>query len=187
MLKLKLQYFDHLMQSANSLEKPLMLRKVESKRKRGWQDEMVGWHDWVNGHEFEQIPEDRKGLESLMCCSPWDRKESDKTSWLSNNKHNSGNTRKGTVTKGGNLVNLNGRKMWKERSFCGNKDDVLFSLPYVLLTFWGKTLCREHLKKSSKNSLNTGNIWFYKTTARRQSFHFQRKPRSTSIPRRTSE
>ena len=107
--------------------------------------------------------------------------------WTTINKHSSGNTRKGTVTKGGNLVNLNSRKMWKERSFCGNKDDVLFLLPYVLLTFWGKTLCREHLKKSSKNSLNTGNIWFYKTTAHRQRFHFQRKPRSTSIPRHTSE
>ena len=42
-------------------------------------------------------------------------------------------------------------------------------------------------KKSSKNSLNTGNIWFYKTTAHRQGFHFQRKPRSMSIPKRTSE
>ena len=44
MLKLKLQYFGHLMQRADSLEKPLMLGKTESRRRRKWQDEMVGWH-----------------------------------------------------------------------------------------------------------------------------------------------
>ena len=44
MLKLKLQYFGHLMQKANSLEKTLMLGKIKGKRRRGRQDEMVGWH-----------------------------------------------------------------------------------------------------------------------------------------------
>ena len=47
MLKLKLQYFGHLMQKAESLEKTLMLEKTEGKRRRGWrgtEDEMVGWH-----------------------------------------------------------------------------------------------------------------------------------------------
>ena len=44
MLKLKLQYFDHLMQRADSFEKTLMLGKIEGRRKRGRQDEMVGWH-----------------------------------------------------------------------------------------------------------------------------------------------
>ena len=44
MLKLKLQYFGHLMQRANSLEKILMLREIEGKRRRRRQDEMVGWH-----------------------------------------------------------------------------------------------------------------------------------------------
>ena len=53
MLKLKLQYFDHLMQRTDSLEKTLMLGKIESRRRRGWQDEMVGRHHWLNGHEFE--------------------------------------------------------------------------------------------------------------------------------------
>ena len=43
-LKLKLQYFGHLMQRANSLEKTLMLTKIESRRKRECQDEMVGWY-----------------------------------------------------------------------------------------------------------------------------------------------
>ena len=44
MLKLKLQYFDHLMQRANLLEKTLMLGKIEGRRRKERQDEMVGWH-----------------------------------------------------------------------------------------------------------------------------------------------
>ena len=44
MLKLKLQYFDHLIQRADSLEKTLMLGKIVGRRRRGRQDEMVGWH-----------------------------------------------------------------------------------------------------------------------------------------------
>ena len=44
LLKLKLQYFGHLMRRADSLEKTLMLGKIEARRKRGRQDEMVGWH-----------------------------------------------------------------------------------------------------------------------------------------------
>ena len=44
MLKLKLQYFGHLMGRVDSLEKTLMLGKLEDRRRRGQQDEMVGWH-----------------------------------------------------------------------------------------------------------------------------------------------
>ena len=51
MLKLKLQYFGHLMQRADSLEKILMLGKTEEKGTT--EDEMVGWHHRFNGHEFE--------------------------------------------------------------------------------------------------------------------------------------
>ena len=54
MLKLKLQYFGHLMQRTDSLEKTLMLGKTEGRRRRGRQDEMVGWHHQCDGHEFEQ-------------------------------------------------------------------------------------------------------------------------------------
>ena len=39
------------------------------------EDEMVGCHHWLNGHEFEQAPRDREGQGSLACCSPWGRKE----------------------------------------------------------------------------------------------------------------
>ena len=52
MLKLKLQYFGHLMRRADSLEKTLMLGKSEGRRRRGRQDEMVGWHHRLNGHGF---------------------------------------------------------------------------------------------------------------------------------------
>ena len=54
MLKLKLQYFGHLMQRTKSLEKTLILGKIEGRRRRGQQDEMVAWHHQLNGHELEQ-------------------------------------------------------------------------------------------------------------------------------------
>ena len=52
-LMLKLQYFGHLMQKTDSLEKILMLEKTEGRKRRGKQDEMVGWHHQLDGHEFE--------------------------------------------------------------------------------------------------------------------------------------
>ena len=78
-LRLKLQYFGHLMQRANSLEKTLILGKIEGKRRRMTEDEMVGWHHRLDGHEFEQALGDSEGLGSLECCSPWGRKETDMT------------------------------------------------------------------------------------------------------------
>ena len=53
MLKLKLQYFGHLMRRVDSLEKALMLGGIGGRRRRGRQDEMAGWHHRLNGHEFE--------------------------------------------------------------------------------------------------------------------------------------
>ena len=53
MLKLKLQTFGHLMQRTDLLEKTLMLGKIEGRTKRGQQNEMVGWHHGLNGHESE--------------------------------------------------------------------------------------------------------------------------------------
>ena len=52
MLMLKLQYFGHLMWRIDSLEKTLMLGNIEGRRRRGWQDEMVGWHHRLSGHEI---------------------------------------------------------------------------------------------------------------------------------------
>ena len=72
MLKLKLQYFGHLMEGADSLEKTLLLGKIEGKRRRGRQRMR-----WLDGHEFEQAPGVGDGQGSLACCSPWGRKELD--------------------------------------------------------------------------------------------------------------
>ena len=81
-LKLKFQYFGHLMWRVDLLEKTLTLGKIECRRRGGWQDEMVGWHHRLNRHEFEQAPGvgDRQG--GLACCSPWGRKDSDMTEQL---------------------------------------------------------------------------------------------------------
>ena len=53
MLKLKLQYFGHLMQRAASLEKTLVLGDGGQEERRVTEDEMVGWHHQLNGYEFE--------------------------------------------------------------------------------------------------------------------------------------
>ena len=53
MLRLKLQYFGHLMQRVDSLEKTLMLRGIGGRRKRGRQDKMAGWHHGLDGCESE--------------------------------------------------------------------------------------------------------------------------------------
>ena len=82
MLKLKLQYFGHLMWRTDLLEKTLMLGKVEGRRRSVWQDEMAEWYQWLDGHEFEQALGVSDGQGSLVCCSPWGCKESDTTELL---------------------------------------------------------------------------------------------------------
>ena len=51
------------------------------------EDKMVGWHHWLNGHEFEQTLGDSEGQGSLPCCSLWGHGESDITWWLNNNNN----------------------------------------------------------------------------------------------------
>ena len=78
MLKLKLQCFGHLMGTADSLEKTLMLGKIEGKRRRGRQ--RVRWLDGItNGHEFGSALGVGDGQGGLACCSLWGHKESDTT------------------------------------------------------------------------------------------------------------
>ena len=68
------------MQRTDSFEKTLMLGKIEGKEEKGLTvDEMVGWHPRLDGHEFEQAPGVSDGQGSLMYCSPWGCKESDRT------------------------------------------------------------------------------------------------------------
>ena len=97
-LMLKFHYFGHLMRRADSLEKDPEATKDWVKEEKGaTEDEMVGWHHWLNGHEFEQTPGDSGGQESLACCNPRGCKEFDTTWWL-NNKNN-----KVTLHKAGDI------------------------------------------------------------------------------------
>ena len=64
-----------------------MLGRIEGRRRRTTEDEMVGWHHQLNEHEFEQTQGENEGQERLACCSPWSHKESDMTQQL--NKSNS--------------------------------------------------------------------------------------------------
>ena len=82
MLKPKLQCFGHLMQRTDSLEKNLMLGKIESRRRRGhrgWDGSITSptWRTWVWASSGVGA-----GEGSLACCSPWGWKELDMTEWL---------------------------------------------------------------------------------------------------------
>ena len=81
MLKLKLQYSGHLMQRTNSQGKTHS-GKDRGHEKGATENEMIGWHHWLNGHEFEQTPENSEGQGSLACCSSWDCKVWDTTEQL---------------------------------------------------------------------------------------------------------
>ena len=81
MLRLKLQYFGHLMRRANSFERTLMLGKIEDGRRRGQQ--RIRWLDGIHvGHVFGWAPGVGDGQGGLAWCSPWGRKESDMTEQL---------------------------------------------------------------------------------------------------------
>ena len=89
MLKLKTQYFGHLIWRDDTLEKTLMLGKTEGKRRRWWQrmrwlDGITSWTS-LNGHEFEPTPGDSEWQGSLVCCSLWCHKElhmTERLNWL---------------------------------------------------------------------------------------------------------
>ena len=85
MLNLKLQLWPPDVKS-QLIGKELVVGKDWRQEEKGMtEDEMVGWHHWLNGHEFEQTPGDDKGQGSLVCCSPWGHKELDTTERLNNN------------------------------------------------------------------------------------------------------
>ena len=108
MLKLKFQYFSHLIRRTDLLKKTLMLGNIEGggegeqQEKGTTQDEMSGWHLQINGHEFEQAPGVGDGQRSLVCCSPCGRKESDTTEWL-------------------NEDDTSPRKVFQKTAWCTNK------------------------------------------------------------------
>ena len=80
MLKLKLQYFGYLMWRIDSFGKDPIAGKDWKQEEKGLtEDEMVGWHHQLHGHEFEQAPGVGDGQGSLACSSPWGHEESDMT------------------------------------------------------------------------------------------------------------
>ena len=88
MLKLKLRYFGHLMKRAGSLEKTLMLRKIEGRRKMGWQ--RMRWLDSITNSMDMSLSKlwDSEVQGNLASCSPWGCKESDMTwDWTTTNEY----------------------------------------------------------------------------------------------------
>ena len=75
MLKLKFQYFGHLMQTDDSLEKSCCWERSGQKEKRTWGDEMAGWHHQCNEHELRQALGMGEGQAGLPCCNPWGHRE----------------------------------------------------------------------------------------------------------------
>ena len=82
MLKLKLQYFGHLMWRVDSLEKTDAGRDWGQEEKGTTEDEMAGWHHRLDGHEFGWTPGVGDGQGGLACCNSWGHKESDTTERL---------------------------------------------------------------------------------------------------------
>ena len=80
---------------------------------------MVGWHHWLDGHEFEQAPRDGEGQGSLVCCRPWGHKESDTTERLDNIQHQ--------------VQNLEKTQNWCwSKFFHFRKPFIIFPLPIAL-------------------------------------------------------
>ena len=84
MLKLKLQYFGHLRGRTDSGKDPDAGKDWRQEEKGMTEDEMVGWHHWLNGREFEQTVGDDEGPGGLVWCSSWGCSQSDMTERLNN-------------------------------------------------------------------------------------------------------
>ena len=89
MLKLKFQNLGLLMWKSQFIVKdPDTGNDWRQEEKWKTDDEMVGWHRWLTGHEFEHTLGDGEPQGSLVCCSPWGCKELDMTEQLNNNNNN---------------------------------------------------------------------------------------------------
>ena len=84
-LKLKLQYFGHLMWRVTIGKDPDAGKDWRQEEKRMTEDEMLGWNHWLDGQKFKQALGDGEGQGDLACFSQWGHKELDMTEWLNNN------------------------------------------------------------------------------------------------------
>ena len=82
MLKLKLQYFGHLMWRSDSLEDRDAGKDQRQEEEGTTEDKVVGWNHQLDGHEYEQAPGVGDGQGSLACCRPWGGKEMNTTQRL---------------------------------------------------------------------------------------------------------
>jgi len=115
-LKLKLQYFGHLMRRADSLEKTDAGRDWVQEEKGTTEDEMAGWHHRLDGREFEWTPGVGDGQGGLVYCDSWGRKESDTTELL-------------------NWTELNNEQCWASFPVCVSHLYVFVCLS-LFSTFW---------------------------------------------------
>ena len=112
MLKLKLQYFGPPDVKNRFIGKDPDAEKDWRQEEKGMtEDEMVGWHHWLNGHEFKQALGVCDGQGNLVCCSPWDCKESDVTEWLNWIEHTCAKVR--TVSS----FASRGKRCWSRRGW----------------------------------------------------------------------
>ena len=128
MLKLKLQYCGYLMQRTNIWKGPNAGKDWRWEEKGTTEDEMVGWHHWLNGHEFEWTPGVGDGQGGLACCSPWGRRESGMTEWL-----------KWTVrSKMGRASLLSSASLVLCLSTLAfDSSTFLTAFPFLLISYWG--------------------------------------------------
>ena len=153
MLKLKLQYFGHLMQRAHSLEDSDVGGDCGQEEKGATEDEIVGWHHWFNGHGLGQTLRSDEGLGSLVCYSSWVCKELDMTWWP-----NEDNNYRSLREKGQEDVtrrDTSGRVMWIQRQ----RLDTCSPKPRNSKEYqWPKTKKRhgkEFFLRASKSEANT--------------------------------
>ena len=87
-LKLKLNTLATWCEELTHWKRPWCWERLKVGGEGMTEDEIVGWHHWLSGHEFVQTPGDSEGQGSLACCSPWGHKKSDMTEQLYNNEYN---------------------------------------------------------------------------------------------------
>ena len=112
------------------------------KEKGTKEDEMIGWHHWLNGCEFEQTQGDSEGQGSLACCSPWGCKELDMTEWLNSNNGLLANEHQGrkfidmiVLVKEINLLwDPDSARPWLQRMRTGAEGNI----------YWTSFVCQAH-------------------------------------------